>query len=293
MDAAKTLGKTLVASPERQVEADSDMDIVRRVQGGDVAAFDQLIVKYRVRVYSVIYNLTSNREDAADLTQDAFIKSFQSINRFQGQSSFFTWLYRIAVNSTLTHLRKNRLRTFFSFEKINEDDQVSSEVIAALTDDTGADRETFARAKDPVHAEPGEPGALRRGVEVERHRVALQELGAEQRPQGGLVIVGRAQFLIDDRPRVGAGWPHLERSGEREVRLPRRSSSDRLGARVEVRDPYGVELAVSVDRGDRLGVEGHPAAPRRRPKYLRLAATADVGIEAPAASSEVSEARPS
>lgn len=145
MDAAKTLGKTLVASPERQAEADSDMDIVRRVQTGEVAAFDLLVVKYRGRVYSVIYNLTSNREDAADLTQDAFIKSFQSINRFQGQSSFFTWLYRIAVNSTLTHLRKNRLRTFFSFEKINEDDKVSSEVINALTDETGADRETFAR----------------------------------------------------------------------------------------------------------------------------------------------------
>jgi RNA polymerase sigma-70 factor (ECF subfamily) len=145
MDAVKTLGKTLVASPERQMEADSDMDIVRRVQGGEVAAFDQLVLKYRGRVYSVIYNLTSNREDASDLTQDAFIKSFQSINRFQGQSSFFTWLYRIAVNSTLTHLRKNRLRTFFSFEKINEDDKVSAEVIAALTDDTGADHETFAR----------------------------------------------------------------------------------------------------------------------------------------------------
>jgi RNA polymerase sigma-70 factor (ECF subfamily) len=144
MDAVKTFGKTLVASPERQVEADSDMNIVRRVQGGEVAAFDQLVAKYRGRVYSIIYNLTSNREDAADLTQDAFIKSFQSINRFQGQSSFFTWLYRIAVNSTLTHLRKNRLRTFFSFEKINEDDKVSAEVIAALTDDTGADRETFA-----------------------------------------------------------------------------------------------------------------------------------------------------
>jgi RNA polymerase sigma-70 factor (ECF subfamily) len=145
MDAVKTLGKTLVASPERQLEADSDLDIVRRVQEGDVAAFDQLVLKYRGRVYSVVYNLTSNREDASDLTQDAFIKSFQSINRFQGQSSFFTWLYRIAVNSTLTHLRKNRLRTFFSFEKINEDDKVSSEVIAALTDDTGADQETFAR----------------------------------------------------------------------------------------------------------------------------------------------------
>jgi RNA polymerase sigma-70 factor, ECF subfamily len=145
MDAVKTLGKTLVASPERQLEADSDLAIVRRVQEGDVAAFDQLVLKYRGRVYSVVYNLTSNREDASDLTQDAFIKSFQSINRFQGQSSFFTWLYRIAVNSTLTHLRKNRLRTFFSFEKINEDDKISSEVIAALTDDTGADHETFAR----------------------------------------------------------------------------------------------------------------------------------------------------
>ena len=145
MDAAKTIGKTLVASPERQLEADSDLVLVQRVQNGDVAAFDQLVVKYRSRVYSVVYNLTSNREDAADLTQDAFIKSFQSINRFQGQSSFFTWLYRIAVNSTLTHLRKNRLRTFFSFEKINEDDKISSEVIAALTDNTGADHETFAR----------------------------------------------------------------------------------------------------------------------------------------------------
>ena len=145
MEAAKTIGKTLVASPERQAEAGSDMDIVRRVQGGEVAAFDQLVLRYRGRVYSVIYNLTSNREDASDLTQDAFIKSFQSINRFQGQSSFFTWLYRIAVNSTLTHLRKNRLRTFFSFEKINEEDKVSAEVIAALTDESGADHETFAR----------------------------------------------------------------------------------------------------------------------------------------------------
>lgn len=145
MDAVKIIGRTLVASPERLQEADSDLTIVQQVQAGDVAAFDRLVLKYRERVYGVIYNMTSNREDAADLTQDAFIKSFQAINRFQGQSSFFTWLYRIAINSTLTHLRKNRLRTFFSFETINTEDKVSAEVVAALTDDTGADRETFAR----------------------------------------------------------------------------------------------------------------------------------------------------
>ena len=145
MDAIKVLGKTLVASPERQLEADSDMETVRRVQTGDVAAFDRLILKYRERVYGIVYNMTSNREDAADLTQDAFIKAFQSIHRFGGQSSFFTWLYRIAVNSTLSHLRKTRLRSFFSLERVNSDEPVSREIIAALTDKTGVDRDTFVR----------------------------------------------------------------------------------------------------------------------------------------------------
>lgn len=145
MDALKAIVKPLVASPERQQEADSDWDVVQRVQAGDVAAFDVLTLRYRGRVYGMIYNMTSNREDAADLTQDAFIKSFQSINRFQGQSSFFTWLYRIAVNSTLTHLRKNRLRTFFSLEKVDENDRQSSEVIEALTDTTGVERNAFVK----------------------------------------------------------------------------------------------------------------------------------------------------
>jgi RNA polymerase sigma-70 factor (ECF subfamily) len=143
MSVSKALGKTFVATPERQHEADADWAIVRRVQQGNVAEFDELIRKYRERVYAVIYNMTSNREDAADLTQDTFIKAFQSIHRFQGQASFFTWLYRIGVNSTLTHLRKNRLRSFFSFDKLDEEERTSAEVIAALTDTTGADRETF------------------------------------------------------------------------------------------------------------------------------------------------------
>lgn len=145
MDAVKALGRTLVTSPERQQEADSDWEIVQRVQAGDFTAFDELSIRYRGRVYGMIYNMTSNREDAADLTQDALIKAFQSINRFQGQSSFFTWLYRIAVNSTLTHLRKNRLRTFFSLEKVDENDRQSAEVIEALTDNTGAERGTFVK----------------------------------------------------------------------------------------------------------------------------------------------------
>ena len=129
--AAKPLTKTLVASPERQIEAAGDWAVVQQVQGGDVAAFDQLILKYRERVYAMVYHMTANREDAADFTQDAFIKAFQSIHRFQGQSAFFTWLYRIALNGALSHIRRNKLRSFFSFDKIQEDPAVAEVVAVA------------------------------------------------------------------------------------------------------------------------------------------------------------------
>ncbi len=142
--ASKALEKTVGVSSERRQEADTDWALVQRVQGGEVSAFDQLVLKYRERVFGVIYNMTSNREDTSDLTQDTFIKAFQSINRFQGQSSFFTWIYRIAVNSTLTHLRKSKLRTFFSFEKINEEDK-TTELVAQLTDKAGVDREVYVK----------------------------------------------------------------------------------------------------------------------------------------------------
>ena len=104
-----------------------------------VDAFDALIVKYRERIYSVIYNLTSNREDASDLAQDTFIKAFQSVGRFKAKSSFFTWLYRIALNTTLTHLRKNKLRRFFSFEKMSEEDH-SAGFIEQLVTESDSDK---------------------------------------------------------------------------------------------------------------------------------------------------------
>jgi len=117
---------------EGQSDADIDAVYVQRVQDGDVAAFDFLVRKYRERLFSIVYNLTSNREDSADLVQEAFIKAFSSIRRFQGKSSFFTWLYRIAVNTALSHLKRHRLRRFFSLENIN-DEASSSEIVEALS----------------------------------------------------------------------------------------------------------------------------------------------------------------
>lgn len=121
---------------ERAAAADADRALVARVQQGDVDAFDELVARYRERILGVVYHLTSNREDAADLTQDVFIKAFRSLNRFQGQSSFFTWLYRIAINTTLNHLQKARLRRFFSLEKVQTDDAPVAALIDQLTDGT-------------------------------------------------------------------------------------------------------------------------------------------------------------
>jgi RNA polymerase sigma-70 factor (ECF subfamily) len=127
------------SSAERAAESDADLALVRRVQAGDVEAFDVLVRSYRERVYSILYHLTGNREDAADLTQEAFIKAFQSIQRFQGNSSFFTWLYRIAVNGSLTHLRRSRIRKFFSFDQVDSEG-APPELIDALELPAGQER---------------------------------------------------------------------------------------------------------------------------------------------------------
>ena len=124
---AKALSPAVSAvAADRRAEAEVDWLLVQRVQAGEVERFEELVRKYRERIWGVIYHMTANREDAADLAQDAFIKAFQSINRFQGQSAFFTWLYRIAVNATLNHLEKAKLRRFFSLEKIRDEAPVAT-----------------------------------------------------------------------------------------------------------------------------------------------------------------------
>ncbi|MFT6059262.1 MAG: RNA polymerase sigma-70 factor (ECF subfamily) [Lentimonas sp.] len=113
-------------------ERDLDWSVVQRVQAGNVGAFDQLVQKYREHIFSVIYNMTSNREDASDLTQETFIKAFQAIARFKGKSSFFTWIYRIAINTTNTFLKKRSRRRYISYENINEE-VTTSEIFERLT----------------------------------------------------------------------------------------------------------------------------------------------------------------
>lgn len=85
--------------------------LVRQAQDGDLDAYDQLVRRHQDRIYGLCYHMTSNHEDAHDLAQDSFVKAWQALKSFKGDSSFYTWVYRIAVNTCLNHLKSRRNRT--------------------------------------------------------------------------------------------------------------------------------------------------------------------------------------
>jgi RNA polymerase sigma-70 factor, ECF subfamily len=83
-----------------------DLELVSRSQAGDTEAFGELVTKYRGRVFAIIYGIVGNENDAWDLAQEGFLKAWRSIDRFQGRSSFYTWLYRITINVTIDSRRR-------------------------------------------------------------------------------------------------------------------------------------------------------------------------------------------
>ena len=91
-------------SPVQKVEADNDQLLVDRARLGDRHAFDLLVLKYQSRLLSLVSRLVSNQNDALDVLQDTFVKAYRSLNTFRGESAFYTWLYRIAVNTAKNHL---------------------------------------------------------------------------------------------------------------------------------------------------------------------------------------------
>ena len=118
-------------------------DLVTYALNGDFAAFDKIVGLYKERLYSVIYNMTFNHEDAADLTQDTFVKAFRSLSKFKRKSTFFTWLYRIGVNMTLTHLKKKRARKFFSFDQILSGEISNKEIASLSSKETSSVKKTL------------------------------------------------------------------------------------------------------------------------------------------------------
>ncbi len=134
-------GSNTIANQKSSV--DEVDDLVTYALNGDFAAFDKIVGLYKERLYSVIYNMTFNHEDAADLTQDTFVKAFRSLSKFKRKSTFFTWLYRIGVNMTLTHLKKKRARKFFSFDQILRGEISNKEIASLSSNETSSVKKTL------------------------------------------------------------------------------------------------------------------------------------------------------
>ena len=107
-----------------------ELALVEAAKAGDVGAFEELVRRYDRNVFRIAQHITQNREDAEDVVQDAFFKAYSNLNQFQGQSKFYTWLVRIAVNEALMRLRRRRPERTVSLDEDvkTEDDTVPREV---------------------------------------------------------------------------------------------------------------------------------------------------------------------
>lgn len=121
----------LQAPVREQVE---DRVLVKRSQAGDLNAYDDLVIRYQERIYSTIYHMTANHEDASDLAQESFIKAFQALKSFKGDSSFFTWVYRIAVNKTINFLKQRKHRIHLSLNDLDSQAENDPAIVALISD---------------------------------------------------------------------------------------------------------------------------------------------------------------
>src|SRR5947208_2859488 len=102
------------AAPPPSSDAQEEQRLVKRARTGDMEAYDELVRRYQERIYATIYHMTANHEDANDLAQETFIKAYQALKSFKGDSSFFTWVYRIAVNKTINFLKQRKNKAHMS-----------------------------------------------------------------------------------------------------------------------------------------------------------------------------------
>ena len=136
-----------------------DHHLIAECLRGDTAAFGMLVRQYQERLYNSVYRLLNNAEDAQDVVQEAFLNAYQSLDGFKGDSLFFTWLYRIAVNTAISLKRKQRV---------------------VLRMETGRNGESSIDPLDP--SEQNRPGfALEQAEEGRRVQDALARLSPEHR----------------------------------------------------------------------------------------------------------------
>ena len=138
--AAAPNDQTKTADPVQEEPApaapEDETVLVKRAREGDLLAYDELIQRYQERIYATVYHMTSNHEDANDLAQEAFIKAFHALKSFKGGSSFYTWVYRIAVNKTINFLKQRKNKAQMSLDDLDFNAEHDPDLVALISDKT-------------------------------------------------------------------------------------------------------------------------------------------------------------
>jgi RNA polymerase sigma-70 factor (ECF subfamily) len=155
---------------ENKARAAEDLALVNRARQEDSAAYDELIRRYQERIYATIYNMTSNHEDANDLTQETFIKAYRALKSFKGDSSFYTWVYRIAVNKTINFLKQRKNRYHMSLNDLDFNVENDPDLVALVSDKTPRRDLNLVELQDKLNA------AMQKLSEAHRLVVTLHDV---------------------------------------------------------------------------------------------------------------------
>jgi len=147
-----------------------EMELVKQARKGDLAAYDEFVRLYQDRIYATVYHMTANHEDANDLAQEAFIKAFQALKSFKGGSSFYTWVYRIAVNKTINFLKQRRNKGQMSLDDLDFNAEHDPDLVALISDKTPRREVGLAELQEKLNA------AMQKLSEPHRLAVTLHDV---------------------------------------------------------------------------------------------------------------------
>jgi RNA polymerase sigma-70 factor (ECF subfamily) len=171
-----------IVEPEPAPGPEDDLALVRRAQREDTAAYDELVRRYQERVYATVYHMTANHEDANDMTQEAFIKAYRALKTFKGDSSFYTWVYRIAVNKTINFLKQRKNRVQMSLNDMDFNAEHDPVLVALISHNTPRRDLSLAELQEKLNA------ALQKLSEDHRMAVILHDIQGLSHEEIGAIM---------------------------------------------------------------------------------------------------------
>ena len=171
-----------IPEPEPSPQPDDDLALVHRAQHDDIAAYDELVRRYQERIYATVYHMTANHEDANDMTQEALIKAYRALKSFKGDSSFYTWVYRIAVNKTINFLKQRKNRAHMSLNDMDFNAERDPALVALISHNTPRRDLCLVELQEKLNA------ALQKLSEHHRMAVVLHDIQGMSHEEVGAIM---------------------------------------------------------------------------------------------------------